>query len=249
MKKEFVITLQQKPSMLLIALKGKGIFHFEAIDEKGTLYFRRKKEVAGEEVLEFPMPVAPKKLLLVVSGQNFSLSVKKTPLEISKEKFSTEEHQFFKHILEFVAKFSTLHTGIYTDEQGRFPLVLSTHIRDRNTGAIKQTPARVSRITGQIEVSQTKFSEYSLPMQVFILLHEYSHYKLNTSSETESDLQALRWYLALGFPQTEAIYAHTKIFNAQNPEHFKRVQQLLDYVKHYNRSEGHYCFAGCACGK
>jgi hypothetical protein len=91
-------------------------------------------------------------------------------------------------------------------------------------------------------------------MQVFILLHEWSHYKLDTSDEFDCDLQALQWYLGFGFPQTEAMYAMTKVFSSakkpqgeENPEHIARGEQIFDYINNYNYKTGYYDNGFCGC--
>ncbi|MFN3315859.1 MAG: hypothetical protein ACK40K_03540, partial [Raineya sp.] len=205
-----------------------------------SVYFSRAKKVSNVETLEFPLPISPKQIDLFIVGKCKILGLKVVALPPIKLKLHPDTWNFIRHACEFAKKFDTLSTGIYTDDKKRFPIVLSEQIRNRDTGKVMNTPARVSRATGQIEVSREKFKKYTVPMRVFILLHERSHYELNSSNELECDLQALQWYLGCFFPQTEAIYANTKIFSGSNPEHLNRAEQLLDYIKNYNAQTATY---------
>jgi hypothetical protein len=241
MRRKYSIQTADKPCKILLTLQGSGLIRFSGICPKTkTLFFSRKKRVNGVENLVFPLPISPKTLEMTIVGKCKVSELTLKPLEEPKISLSPQEHAFIKHIFEFCKRFKTLDTGVFTDDMGRFPIVLSNEIRNRDTKAVMNTPARVSRKTGQIEVSRAKFEKYSLPMQIFILLHERSHYVLQTSSELECDLQALQWYLGFGFSQTEAIYANTKIFSGANPEHNDRAEQLLDYILNYNYQKGCY---------
>jgi len=237
----FLVKTNDKPCKILITIQGNQTARFigRCLKTK-TPYFARKKNINGVETLEFPLPIAPKTLEIFVEGNVKVKNLTSEPLQEPKITIKKADWDFFQHIFEFCKNFNTLKTGIYTDNQGRFPIVLSKNIKNRDTGKVMNTPARVSKATGQIEVSQEKFRRYTLPMRIFILLHERSHYTLQSSDELECDLQALQWYLGLGFPQTEAIYANTKIFSGSNPEHLNRAEQILDYIKHYNCNTASY---------
>jgi hypothetical protein len=237
----FLVKTEDKPCKILLTLQGNANIRFVGRCPKTkSTYFSRKKEINGVETLEFPLPIAPKVLEIIIEGKCKVKSLTKNALPEPKITLKKETYDFIKHVCEFAKNFNTLGTGIYTDDKGRFPIVLSKQIRNRETGQVMNTPARVSRATGQIEVSQEKLSKYTVPMRIFVLLHERSHYELQTSNELECDLQALQWYLGFGFPQTEAIYANTKIFSGNNPEHLDRAEQLVDYIKHYNYATASY---------
>ncbi|GAB4494375.1 MAG: hypothetical protein OHK0045_25540 [Raineya sp.] len=246
----FFVKTEDKPCKIFITLQAeKNTVRFcGKCPKTKTFYFLRKKEINGLEVLEFPLPIAPKIIEIWIEGKCKVKSISLKALPEPQIKLKKETYDFIRHIFEFSKKLNTLGTGIYTDDKGRFPIVLSKQIRNRETGKVMNTPARVSRNTGQIEVSQEKFKQYTVPMRVFVLMHERSHYELQSSNELECDLQALQWYLGFGFPQTEAIYANTKIFNGNNPEHLDRAEQLLDYIKHYNYATASYDNGFCgAC--
>ena len=45
-----------------------------------------------------------------------------------------------------------------------------------SSGSYLPTPARISQLNGKMEVSYMQFLEYTVPMRMAILLHEYSHF-------------------------------------------------------------------------
>jgi len=237
----YIILAKERPCTIAVTLEGNGKAHFFGKEKNGaTKFFARKKEIRGLETITFPLPISPTELELYIKGDVKVRQVRLMGLRPPKIKLQKETFDFIQHVFDFCKNFNRVDTGIYTDKYGRFPIVLSAQILNRETKKPMNTPARISRATGQIEVSQEKFGKYTVPIQVFILFHERSHYELQTSNELECDLQALQWYLGFGFPQTEAIYANTKIFSGDNPEHVKRATQILDYVKHYNYEKGYY---------
>ncbi len=247
MVQKFLVNTGERPCKILLTLQAKGekIRFMGRCPQTKSVYFSRSKIVQNVDTLEFPLPVSPKQIHLFVSGKCKILGLKVVSLPQIKLKLPPDTWDFIRHACEFAKKFDTLSTGIYTDDKKRFPIVLSEQIRNRDTGKVMNTPARVSRVTGQIEVSREKFKKYTVPMRVFILLHEFSHYNLQTSNELECDLQALQWYLGCFFPQTEAIYASTKIFSGNNIEHLNRAEQLLDYIKNYNAQTATYDNSFC----
>ncbi|MCU0436716.1 MAG: hypothetical protein MUC49_02305 [Raineya sp.] len=240
-KKYFVRTNKQPCKIVLKVDTDTSLFFVGKCDKTKTVYFRREKPFQNTKRVIFYLPVSPDVLTITAKGKNpFKVdSIQVSQLPKVKKTAKGNDLEFINHVIEFCSEFKKLDEGIYTDDKDRYPIVLSNQIKD-TFGKTQNTPARVSRKTGQIEVSKSKFNEYTLPMQVFVLLHERAHYALNTSDELECDLQALIWYLEQCFPQTEAMYANVKIFSGKNPEHRKRAKQILDYVKHYNLKEGVY---------
>jgi hypothetical protein len=237
LKHTLIIATQNQPCRLILLVEGEGELRVSGkCLQTETLYFDRKKRIKGKETMIFNLPLTPK--TLVLESNKMIKADKKTALPPSNLKTEPENWAFFKHIFDIAQRLNGLGTGIYTDNQGRFPMVISEIIKNTE-GKPLNTPARVSRLTGQIQISKQKFMRYSVPMRIFILLHEWSHYKLQTSNEIECDLQALEWHLGLGFSQVEAIYAQTKVFSGENPLHLERTEVLVDYIKHYNYALGY----------
>jgi hypothetical protein len=74
-----------------------------------------------------------------------------------------------------------------------------------------------------------------------ILLHEFSHYYLNTdiSDEVEADLNALTIYLGLGYPIKEAYAAFGQTFIGSptplNKNRYDIINTFIkDYIEEYN---------------
>jgi hypothetical protein len=106
---------------------------------------------------------------------------------------------------------------------------------DENGKSMK-TPARISRSYGIIEVSKKKFEGYTVPVRMAILLHEFSHYYLNTdmANETEADLNGLLIYLGLGYPRVDAYNVFTQVFVTSPTEINKdRMKIIDDFIKNF----------------
>ena len=81
-------------------------------------------------------------------------------------------------------------------------------------GQVDPTPARISQQTGIIEVSKKDFLEYTIPMRMAILLHEFAHFYLNEimEDEIEADKHSLNIYMALGYPRIDAYNVYLDVF-------------------------------------
>jgi hypothetical protein len=69
-----------------------------------------------------------------------------------------------------------------------------------------------------------------------ILLHEFSHYYLNTdmANETEADLNGLLIYLGLGYPRVDAYNVFTQVFATSPTELNKdRMKILDDFIRNF----------------
>jgi hypothetical protein len=100
------------------------------------------------------------------------------------------------------------------------------------------TPARINKHTGIIQVSKKKFLKYTIPMRMAILLHEFSHYYLNTNikNETEADLNALIIYLGLGYPRIDAYNVFTTVFAvSDNVANRDRLNIIDDFIRKFDR--------------
>jgi hypothetical protein len=98
------------------------------------------------------------------------------------------------------------------------------------------TPARISTKNGRIQVSQEAFVPFTIPMRMAILLHEFSHYYVNSdiANETEADLNGLTIYLGLGYPIKEAYAAFGETFiGFPSPENKIRYQIIDKFIKDY----------------
>ena len=126
--------------------------------------------------------------------------------------------------------------GFYRDKSNRFYIQYVERIRDQ-LGFPLITPARIQRGRPFIQIAKQQFIHYSIPVRVAILAHEGCHYFLDSRSETEADLCALRYYLQAGFPKIEAVYAMTKVFRFFNAplskEQLFRAKAAIEYIQQY----------------
>lgn len=232
-----IIETHFKPHTLLLELKGVADTVFikgEDFNKQNsfTVFFNRKKAISGFETLEFPLPLAPEKLKLTVKGIGSSpeiISIRGISLA-TKDRWLNERDLAFVNAAKVLAlQLGYLGPGNY-DVNG-YEIELSSNIynTDFETGlkTIANTPARINRKSGKIWLALNKMRGYTVPMRMLILLHEYGHYKLQTSNELEVDLFALDLYLSLGFPKTEALYAFTKVMSGHSSS-VQRTEQTLE---------------------
>jgi hypothetical protein len=108
------------------------------------------------------------------------------------------------------------------------------------SGKELETPARISKESGRIQVSQKKFVPDTVPMRMAILLHEYSHFYVNKdiNDESEADLNGLLIYLGLGYPRFEGHEAFLKTFistpSEQNKIRYDKIKSFIDNFEKNN---------------
>jgi ferritin len=93
-------------------------------------------------------------------------------------------------------------------------------------------------------VAYSKFKNYTIPMRIDILLHEFSHkYKnpkigLEISNEIGADINALYIYLGLGFSKIDAICVFGNVFlKAQSSGNQERMRKIMDYINKFENQE------------
>lgn len=216
-----------------------------------TYYFRRRIPFhsAGVKEIDIPLPLSPDVLSLqLMTSDNakdkFDVEgIKADQMQPAQVWEEEEMHAFVRFALDFAEQAGYRSTGFYTSPDDRFLIQYIPYIHDE-FGNELVTPARTNRYTGRIQVSQSQFIQYTIPVRFFILLHERYHYQLPTRQEKPADLNALRVYLDLGFPQTEALYALSKVF-LSHPDtvgymHGKRVKDVIGFIDHYRMEKRNF---------
>jgi hypothetical protein len=106
------------------------------------------------------------------------------------------------------------------------------------------TPARIGHTSGIIETAKWKFDQYTIPMRLIILLHEFSHkYKnpkigLEISNEVGADINALYIYLGLGFSKIDAICVFANVFlKAQTKGNVESMRKIMEYIQKFENQE------------
>lgn len=226
------------PLVVYVFMEEEGTIR--GIDKNGTIYFER----AGVGRLGFPLPVLPEggTILQIEATSNFRF-LNDDLIKISEIYLPPEIEYFVAFAKKFALLATTLPVGdsYYSDDES-FKISYLPQIVARVKKGKKweetplDTPARVNRLTGDIELNAEKFRAYTVPIRMFMLLHEFMHYYFNSASETEVDLQALRVYLALGFGKIDAVYALTKVLK-DSPLAIERVDLLISYLKMHQNNE------------
>lgn len=226
-----------KPS--IITIKGYDP------DNAYTVYFNREigtpdAPFVGSKDFRSPMPISPQRLYLTVynskTGSSAGINVKNTrvvPLDKRIVLWNSDSDREFYKFAEIIAKDAGfMKLGVY--EHDGFEIKISDIIKNPD-GKISTTPARMFRPHGNIEISQSHFRNMTVPMRMLILLHEYAHFRADTKDEEQADSCALNIYLGMGYPESEALYAFTKVFSTPNYDHYlalkQRTEKLLSQLK------------------
>jgi hypothetical protein len=121
----------------------------------------------------------------------------------------------------------------YQSGDGKYLIEYVPEIISAKTGRTLKTPARISKMNGRIQVSKQLFMDYTVPMRMAILLHEYSHFYKNGNmdDEIEADLNGLLVYLALGYPRIEGYNAFLEVFmetpSMQNKNRYDIINKFI----------------------
>ena len=217
--------------------------------QEHTYYTKRYAKINGKQTFFIRLPQSPKIADLIIyndiskdlnlQDDSFKINnvqivpLKKTPLNLSKQTIS-----FIRFAQEFCEMAGVLEASnkgeVYISDNGKFRIDYFDEIRNELTGNVISTPARISQISGRIEVSKKAFISYSVPMRMAILLHEFSHFYINKNphSEVQADLNGMKLYLAIGYPRIDAYNVFLNVFKGtDNPESVTRFQKLDSFIK------------------
>ena len=216
-----------------------------------TDYFRRKvtftHQGPDERTITLKLPVSPDTLTVELYDKKRSndsafavTQFRPEALPDSKVWATPAMHDFIAYAERFAQRAGNLRPGFYPSEDDAFLIQYLPQIRDQ-FGAVMVTPARTHRQTGRIQVSQALFRKYTIPVRLFILLHEWQHFTQPTREEIPADLGALRQYLDLGYPTIEAVYAATKVFGQHpgmvGPFQVERTRHIVDFIDRYRKNQ------------
>jgi hypothetical protein len=208
--------------------------------------FSNRKSVYREFTL--PFPLSPDMLAVELfdknTGYDDAFTIEKFKVEKSEPAEVWAEpdmHRFVEFAQNFAEKAGYISPGAYDDEDGEFLIQYMPVITDMY-GEPLVTPARTNRKSGRIQVAQSEFVGYTIPVRLVVLFHERYHFEIPTRLEKPADLHGIRLYLDLGFPRTEAVYATTKIF-LNHPDtvgavHRNRVRDVIRFINDYSYRKG-----------
>lgn len=247
------VRLNENPTKLKLVLKTpyKEKLWIKVADAErpNTLYTMRYAFVEGQKEFVVLMPQAPKIAEVsivndsngnIVNDTSFSIvEISAIPYKIPNNQFSKKTQAFIKFAQEFSDEcgyLSASKTGdIFTSNNKKYRIDYFDEIRNSN-GIVVHTPARISQLNGRIEISAKQFREFTIPMRMAILLHEYSHYYLNKnpSNEVEADLNGLTCYLKMGYPKIDIYNVFLNVFKkAPSMVNKDRFEKLNSFVKNY----------------
>lgn len=250
----FYANIDEKPCTLMFeiqtAFPAKMYVKVSDAEKPDTIFTNRHCRINEQEGIFVRMPIAPKRAVIDViseaelnGGQDKNYKVVDAKVLPLKRKLTSFNHanptiqKFVKFAEQFSAKagYISAKGSIYTSDDGKFRIDYLDDITDEAGNSIK-TPARISRKEGIIEVSKVKFIKYTIPMRMAILLHEFSHFYLNTdmANETEADLNGLIIYLGLGYPRIDAYNVFTQVFSTSaNELNANRMKIIDDFIRNF----------------
>lgn len=235
------ITVECKKPALL-GITGK------CADHPNTKYFdtgygMSDRPFSGVHTFDINMPVSPKKLNLNLynkstGGDDGIVLVKTEAKNLPTGRVGSID-AYTRNFLDFAVTFADqagyLQAGkVYEYMDGQYLIKYSPDIRNYKTGEYIESPARVGRTSGVVEISQKHFLGYSVPVRVFIFCHEWVHHIRKTTNEYVADNFGLILYRSMGFPDIEAIYAFTRVFNLEGQENdqekMARARNILNQL-------------------
>jgi len=219
-------------------------------DQANTKFIDASKVVNGNQDLVIRMPLAPNYLIIQIYNDAIGerpqeeedtfkvLDIKKEDLQLTLAKTNMDT-TIVRSFVNFSQKFSYnagwLPPKDYYSNTRQFKIEYMPVIKSMG-GKVLATPARISTQNGRIQVSQQAFVPFTIPMRMAILLHEFSHYYLNSdiSDEVEADLNALTIYLGLGYPIKEAYAAFGETFEgAPSQMNANRYEIMNNFIRDY----------------
>jgi hypothetical protein len=244
---KYRITTNYSPITLKVVIKTNTPYkvRLRVYDEENSkrVFTNRYKTIKDEEALFVRMPLSPNKAVVEVTGYaNLSNSGSKEPFKlVSVEKqalsrridVSDISNGEIRSFVEFAQRFAftmdELEPSTYTSSDRNYYINLLSEIKGSG-GQELNTPARISKRSGIIQVSKKAFEPMTVPMRLAILLHEFSHFYLNETmdDEIEADLNGLLIYLGLGYPRIEAYQAFLETFKGVPSEQNKNRYDVIN---------------------
>lgn len=243
---------------LNVTIKCNGVKTFGIIAEDNgkpnSEYANRELKVNGSRTIYLSFPVSPKQLQVKIwnckdaNDADFTVEFEKKELKTYDIWTDDETRDFLTLCIHFsqVCGFerASQKGRRFTTEDKKFNIKFFDVIYDIASGRKLSTPARIGHNSGVIEVAKYKFDNYTIPMRVIILLHEFSHkYKnpklgLDISNEIGADVNALYIYLGLGFSKIDAICVFANVFlKAQTKGNIERMRKIMDYIQKFESGQ------------
>jgi len=150
---------------------------------------------------------------------------------------------YLKFILWFCENKSLLSSGndrntysVYNSDDNNYRINYFNKLTNEKGEEIN-TPCRINKYTGIIDVSKSKFATFTVSMCLIILLHEFAHIYINNriDDEEECDYWGLLIYLGLGLPKTEAEKSFLTVFKGTPTDmNIKRDEKIHSIIKNFD---------------
>ena len=220
-----------------------------------TYYIKRYANMVGVKSFFVNMPIAPEVADVIVYNNKNGLSrrdrsfrvleIRKLPLKVKPlMKMSKKVKSFVRFAEEFSEEAGYLPSSedgdTYRSNNGKFRIDYFDVIRSKGSGRLVGTPARISQLSGKIEVSAKAFRGYSIPMRMAILMHEFSHFFVNKvpSDESEADINGLKLYFTRGYPKISAYNVFLNVFKrSPSMQNKERYDKLDNFIQEYRENE------------
>src|SRR5690606_26100103 len=226
---QFDLLPYNKPFNLILSIRISRPISFRLWvydKERDTCYIDRRFDLGKSTRVRFKLPITPEKLrvhiidtALPIGDKSFFIEeIHVSPDTKCPVNLSEDDKDFIAFAAWLARGLSSLETGekgtFY--RSGGFTVLLKDVITDN--GEKLTTPARIGQRSKIIEVSKSVMKNYTVPMVILVLLHEYAHqyknpeYGRKVSNEMSADLIALNMALNLGFDSKEAENCFDAVF-------------------------------------
>jgi hypothetical protein len=254
---KYRITTANAPITLKVVVKTDSPkkVRLRVFDEENPnrVFTDRYKTIKDQEELFVRMPLSPNKAIVEISPKDGNIkgkesgivlvAVDKVPLERRIDVSDISNPQI-RSFVEFAQRFcfnldELEPNTYYTSSDREYYIQLLPKIQNQN-GDELNTPARISKRTGIIQVSKKSFEKMTIPMRLAILCHEFSHFYLNETmdDEVEADLNGLLIYLGLGYPRIEAYQSFLETFKGvpseQNKQRYDTINKFINEFETMN---------------
>lgn len=232
---QFKVYTYGLPQTIVLSLNANSDVNVRGFDpdRANTDYFNQEIDNAAIKALkgniEINCPLVPDQYMLVeLTGDAQLLKIGAKPLPIRKLYLAPDDEAYL-HCNEWFSLWcGSKPPGDYQHDN----IVFEYFNVIADNGVPQQTPARMDHVTGIPQIAKSYFDNYAVPMRVFILEHEWVHFKKNTINEQEADENALNICLSRGYPKMEMIYAATKIFG-DDAQSQARVNAMVNFINNW----------------
>lgn len=233
--------------------------HITVYDRQtNRIYADRRLKLQSSKQVLIKLPIVPDELTTKIYSVSDKMPGEADQFVIEKIKVLPDTHcplsltEKDKHFIRFIKWFATRIESLEAGEKGTlyqsegFSILLLDTIKE---GAIElTTPARIARENGVIEVSKKAVMDYTVPMIMVMLLHEYAHkyknpeYGKEVENEITADIIAVHIALNLGFDPLEVSACFRAVFAKKDTDlNRRRMGAVEDFIRLFNRDEPKRC--------